>query len=72
MQTTDVLKKALVVSLIAMAVSSLGLADDVTIELVQAPDAPTIGILADDGIYNPQGQYSQVAAAPGGFTQTPG
>jgi hypothetical protein len=47
MATGDNLKKALVVSMLAMAVSSLGLANNVTIELAQEPMmTPTIEILA--------------------------
>jgi hypothetical protein len=47
MATGDNLKKALVVSMLAMAVSSLGLANNVTIELAQEPMmVPTIEIMA--------------------------
>jgi hypothetical protein len=47
MATGDNLKKALVVSMLAMAVSSMGFANNVTIELAQEPMmTPTIEILA--------------------------
>ncbi|MDR1324158.1 MAG: hypothetical protein LBK68_06970 [Candidatus Margulisbacteria bacterium] len=47
MGASDNIKKALVISLVTLAVSSLGLANDVTIELAQASEliTPTIEIM---------------------------